>query len=229
MTDKHAYFQSPGNFMQLITHLRRTFPATVSADTLKKLGIAPKNESYLINTLRFLGLIDQDGNKTELAGQVFSTHRDEDFQAAFGPVVEKAYPELFALHGDASWDLSRDQLITFFRQTDQSSASVGGYQAGAFKCLAALAGHGDVPEQKPAKANGQKAKPVTKPKEKAAKASPAEQAGAGLIIEPQSGKTTTALSDVGLTVRIEINLPAEGDQETYDRIFKSIRENLLNG
>ena len=35
--------------------------------------------------------------------------------------------------------------------------------------------------------------------------------------------------DVGLTVRIEINLPAVADQETYDRIFKSIRENLLNG
>jgi hypothetical protein len=35
--------------------------------------------------------------------------------------------------------------------------------------------------------------------------------------------------NVGLTVRIEINLPATGDQDTYDKIFKSIRENLLNG
>jgi hypothetical protein len=35
--------------------------------------------------------------------------------------------------------------------------------------------------------------------------------------------------NLGLTVRIEINLPATGDQETYDKIFKSIRENLLNG
>lgn len=34
---------------------------------------------------------------------------------------------------------------------------------------------------------------------------------------------------VGLTVRIEINLPAVDDQDTYDKIFKSIRENLLNG
>jgi hypothetical protein len=34
---------------------------------------------------------------------------------------------------------------------------------------------------------------------------------------------------VGLTVRIEINLPPGGDQATYDAIFKSIRENLLNG
>jgi len=28
--------------------------------------------------------------------------------------------------------------------------------------------------------------------------------------------------NVALTVRIEINLPATGDQDTYDRIFKSI-------
>jgi hypothetical protein len=33
---------------------------------------------------------------------------------------------------------------------------------------------------------------------------------------------------MALTVRIEINLPAGGDQSTYDCIFKSIRENLLN-
>ena len=33
--------------------------------------------------------------------------------------------------------------------------------------------------------------------------------------------------NVGLTVRIEINLPANGSQATYDNIFKSIRENLL--
>jgi hypothetical protein len=34
---------------------------------------------------------------------------------------------------------------------------------------------------------------------------------------------------VGLTVRIEVNLPANGDQETYDRIFRSIRKNLIDG
>lgn len=33
---------------------------------------------------------------------------------------------------------------------------------------------------------------------------------------------------VGLTVRVEINLPAGGNKETYDAIFKSIRENLID-
>ena len=35
-------------------------------------------------------------------------------------------------------------------------------------------------------------------------------------------------NNFGLTVRIEINLPASGDQDTYDKIFKSIRSNLIN-
>jgi hypothetical protein len=43
--------------------------------------------------------------------------------------------------------------------------------------------------------------------------------------EANAGKRT---NNLGLTVRIEINLPAGGDQDTYDRIFKSIRENLLS-
>jgi len=34
--------------------------------------------------------------------------------------------------------------------------------------------------------------------------------------------------DIALTVRIEVNLPTASDQKTYDMIFRSIRENLLN-
>ena len=35
--------------------------------------------------------------------------------------------------------------------------------------------------------------------------------------------------DIGLTLRIEINLPADGTKETYDNIFKSIKENFIDG
>ena len=111
-------------------------------------GLAPKNESYLLNTLRFLGLIDEAGNKTEVAGKVFSQHQDEAFQKEFAHVVENACPELFALHAANAWNLNMAGLITFFRQNDQSSAPVGKYQANTFKSLAALAGHVDAPESK---------------------------------------------------------------------------------
>lgn len=38
-----------------------------------------------------------------------------------------------------------------------------------------------------------------------------------------------SIADVGLTVRIEVNLPAGGEESTYDAIFKSIRKNLIDG
>ncbi len=63
MADKHPYVSAPGNLVQVINHFRKSFPAKVNADTLKKLGFAPKNESYVLNVLRHLGLIDDDGNK----------------------------------------------------------------------------------------------------------------------------------------------------------------------
>ena len=45
MSDKHPYTPATGHVVQVITHFRKSFPVTVTADTLKKLGFAPKNES----------------------------------------------------------------------------------------------------------------------------------------------------------------------------------------
>jgi hypothetical protein len=42
----------------------------------------------------------------------------------FEAVVKEGYKELFALHADKTWTLDDGQLITFFRQNDQSSAIV---------------------------------------------------------------------------------------------------------
>lgn len=215
MADKHPYVTSPGPLIQVVNHLRDSFPSPMNAETLKKLGFAPKNESYIINTLRFLGFIDQEGNKTKEAGEIFSLHQDEAFQEEFGSIVKKSYTELFTLHGEKSWVLDLDSLITFFRQTDQSSGIVGKRQANTFLALAGLSGHGELPQPKASK-KGDTLKKTKKTSTKTLEKSK----------EIKTGDTATR--DFGLTVRIEINLPAEGDQETYDRIFKSIRENLLN-
>ncbi|MGB8952605.1 MAG: DUF5343 domain-containing protein [Candidatus Aminicenantales bacterium] len=226
MADKHPYITSAGGLIQVINHLRSSFPASLTADTLKKLGYAPKNETYIISTLRFLGLIDKDGGKTEAAGKIFSLHQDKDFQKAFAQLVTTGYKELFALHGEKTWGLNSSQLITFFRQNDQSSAIVGKRQANTFLTLSGLSGHHELPEAK----GTSKTDADKKPKKKQAKATPLEVTKAKEKSEPKTGVNGgLKVRDVGLTVRIEINLPAEGTQETYDRIFKSIRENLLNG
>lgn len=219
MADNHAYVPAPGVVVPIINHLRGSFPTAITADTLKKLGFAPKNESYVLNVLRFLGMIDETGKRTDLATKIFSMHDDNSFSKAFSERVKIAYSSLFDLHGEKTWDLDTDSLITFFRQADHTSAITGKRQAATFQILAGFSGHGDMPQTK---TTSKKAKEVNDKKDK-----PKEQTSAKPVV-PKTDNSNQH-QPVGLTVRIEINLPADGDQETYDRIFKSIRGNLING
>lgn len=223
----HPYISGAGNIAHMVAQLRKSFPASINADTVKKLGIAPNNESYVINVLQFVGVIDAEGKKTSDAAKAFSVHKDEEFATKFAVLVQKSYSSLFDLHGTDAWNLDANELITFFRQSDQTSAIIGNRQAGTFKVLAGLAGHGDVPELKAKKTskNLNTAKP-SKPKEVTPSTNPASKSERASFEKRQGGGENAA---IGLTVRVEINLPADGTKETYDNIFKSIRENLLGG
>jgi Family of unknown function (DUF5343) len=114
VAEKHPY-ASPGAVIAAVNQFRKSFPAKVSADTLRKLSIAPNNESYVINTLRFIGAIDEEGNKTEKSTGAFNQHDLTAFQQAFAEMVKAAYSELFVLHKDGAWELHFDGLISFFR------------------------------------------------------------------------------------------------------------------
>lgn len=224
MADNHPYVPAPGTIVPIINHLRGSFPATITADTLKKLGFAPKNESYAINVLRYLGIIDENGKKTPSASKIFSVHEDEAFQQAFSEIVKKGYSDLFELHAEKAWTLDTDSLITFFRQSDQTSEITGKRQASTFQILAGFSGHGEFPTKKGVAQKKATPKTVEKNGRKSEKGKTKRDTSPDrVVLKDGQG------SPVGLTVRIEINLPADGDQETYDRIFKSIRENLLNG
>ena len=220
MANKYPYVASAGPLLRTIEHLRRSFPREVTADTLRKLGLAPKNESYVINVLRFLGVIDDQGKKADPNAVAFLQHETDAFAKEFKTLVRDSYEELFELHGDDAWDLDRAALTQFFRTSDHSTDVVGKRQAGTFVTLARLSGYGEVPKSKevaPPKSIGRKASPK-KAKERM------EKGNSGLV---RTGDAESA-RQIGLTVRIEVNLPVDGDQETYDRIFRSIRENLID-
>jgi hypothetical protein len=222
MTAKHPYISSSGYLGQFISHSRKSFPSSVTVETLRKLGIAPKNESYIINILKYLGLIDQEGAKTDVATRIFSLHDDAAFATEFGKLVAEIYKDLFELHGDNTWNLDLDALINYFRASDSTSEVVGRYQALTFKKLVTFAGYGTISDPKvnvsKTPANGKKSSRKNEAKHST---QPTPQ--------PQNHENTNyKTNNIGLTVRIEINLPSDGDKETYDRIFSSIRENLLN-
>jgi len=218
MNEKHPY-ASPGSVVAAVNHFRKAFPAKVAADTLRKLAIAPNNESYVINTLRFVGALDNEGNKTAKSTDAFNKHEDPAFQKAFGEMVKAAYAELFKLHGDEAWELEMKKLISFFRSNDRTSDAVGRRQASTFQALSSLAGHGEG-------AVSQKAS--TKPKEVKQRGAKGTAQTSSTVHKESPSSDGRQIRDVGLTVRIEVNLPPGAEQEIYDRIFKSIRENLID-
>lgn len=61
MATTYPYISSSGPVVKTVERFRKQFPGEVTAETLRKLGIAPKNESYVINILKFLNLIDEIG------------------------------------------------------------------------------------------------------------------------------------------------------------------------
>ncbi len=215
MAEKFPYMHSSGMIEKVIKQLRRSFPEPFTANTLKKFGLVPKNESYAINLLRFLGLIDEEGRKVSDAAKAFLLHHDHEFAEAFQTLVEKSYKSLFDHHGDQAWTIDHGQLVTFFRQSSGSSDLVGGRQALTFETLARICERREraAPRTQPSPRNAVRKK----------SAAPKLQAQA----RPKGTDRLEQQPQMGLTVRIEINLPAQGDKETYDTIFRSIRENLL--
>src|SRR6267154_869047 len=98
MAVRYPYVASPGPILRTVEQLRKNFPKELTAETLRKLGIAPKNESYVNNVLRFLGAIDEEGKKVDDKASAFLQHKPEDFAKAVEKLVRDSYEELFELH-----------------------------------------------------------------------------------------------------------------------------------
>jgi len=223
MPSKHPYISSAATSIPaIIEKLKSAFPrAGVTVATLKQLQIAPSNESSLVNILKFVGIIDSEGKRTKEASAALFKSDEKDFFKSFEPLVKKSYFKLFDLHGDSAWGLSKKELVGFFRGRDETGAATGDRQASTFMVLASLCGRREplaVTKDKPKKHTPPKAKDkVPTAKSRNTSSVPSGQ-------NPGLAKDKT----IGLAVKVEINLPAGGSKETYDNIFKSIRENLLD-
>jgi hypothetical protein len=138
--------------------------------------------------------------------------------------VKSAYSDLFDLRSDGAWTMSKDQLIGYFRNVDKTSNIIAGRQVAVFMALRALAGH----QPEGATVGKPRVTTPTKAKTSHKKVKTVDQKKlyeAAQDVESSSSKQPKG--DMALTVRIEINLPAEGTRETYDAIFKSIKANLF--
>jgi hypothetical protein len=115
----------------------------VDAGYLQRFGIAPANESYIISILRFLGLINEEGDRRDENAD-FLFGGDEVFKPGLEQTVRGAYSQLFDEMGDDALTAERDALTNWFRASDKTSSLVGQRQASTFQTLVALGGYGEV-------------------------------------------------------------------------------------
>jgi hypothetical protein len=223
----YPYTSGQVSIVQTFAQLRKGFPGKVDASYLKRLNIAPSNESYVITILRFLSLIDEDGSRVEGKTDYLFGNGDS-FKSGLEGALRLAYSKVFDEMGDGAWDAAKDDLTHWFRTSDRTSELVGQRQALTFQTLAALAGHGDVPAVR----SGAAKKTTVAAPRSSTKEATAKKATPNKRVEKPTGDDHDGSSknsqDVGLTVRIEVNLPPGGDADTYDAIFASIKKHLMS-
>jgi Family of unknown function (DUF5343) len=227
----YPYSSGQAGVVQTFSQLRKGFPPKVDAGYLQRFNIAPRNESYIISILRFLDLIDEDGNRVQDKADYFFGD-DDAFKSGLEGALRTAYLQVFNEMGDGALDAQKSDLTHWFRASDKTSDLVGQRQATTFQTLAALAGHGDLPTVR----SGAAKKPATPGpaarRTTAAKTTPSKQLHKPREDEDVDGGGDDGRAknwqDVGLTVRIEVNLPPGGDADTYDLIFASIRKHLMS-
>ncbi len=230
----YPYISGQVAITQTFSQLRKGFPGKVDAGYLQRFSIAPSNESYVISILRFLGLIDEEGNRVEDKTGYFWGN-DDSFKSGLEGTLRGAYSQVFDEMGEGALDTPKDDLAHWFRAADKTSALVGQRQASTFQTLAALAGHGDLPAARPIAAkksttstSGSTAKQTTARKTTPKKQEEKPDGNDGADQDGGDNSGGKSGQGVGLTVRIEVNLPAGGDAGTYDAIFASIKKHLMS-
>jgi len=188
--------------------LRSNFPAQLSSETLKKLGIAPRNECATLSIIRNLGFIDDTGRRTAQAAALFQMTSESAFQAGLAAHLMSHYRDLFEIRGEHAWSLPTSDLATYFAQADGTSAKVSRLQARTFQVLAETAGRlsGDAPRNN--------TEPYTPP--------PGEPAPV------PANEALTLTRTGGVHVHIHITLPADANPCAQQELLQNIRETLID-
>jgi hypothetical protein len=226
----HPYTTTVHGLNALIEHLRTVFPARLTPVTLRTWRIGRSNESSLLATLRFLGVVDEDRNTLPQAREVFTAPTDEEFAEGFANMVRSAYGELFEEFGEDAWTLSRDALISYMKAADRTSARVRDQQAVTFQTLARHAGRGTAIRASSREKGGRRPAPLPDPSRGGERSAPGHHAEF-----PQTDGIAAGINVVstpGANMRnpiiVNINLPLTDNSQVYDDIFRSLRQHLID-
>jgi hypothetical protein len=204
----YPYTYSAKNFKSFLTEISsRGIPDKIDEKYLESVGYAKAVDKRMIPVLKFIKVINKDGTLNENYVNFRDVSKSKYLMAS---LVKNAYADLFTDFPDAD---RRDNktLINWFKTKMGVNERTATYTASTFKVLCSFADF--VPAEEKEVAVDEEKEPVTEEAilEKAKLLMKREEITPGLIIN----------------VNIQLALPATENVDVYDKIFKSLKENIL--
>lgn len=200
------YLMTPGKAAEYMAAVQAgNAPARFTQDFLEGLGFKSKNDRKLVSVLISLGFLESNKVPTQVYREYLDPERGP---VILGEQIKKAYADLFTLLRDAP-AADTQTLIGKFKSLCNVKESTAEKVAHTFRNLCDIAEFIDDAEVIPE----QDSEPVI--------AAPREAAPAPPSVPKATG--------IGLSHRIEINLPNTTNIDVYNAIFRSLKENLLDG
>jgi hypothetical protein len=176
-------------------------PTKITVEYLESLGYKSKNDRAIIGVLKFIGFLDQSG----VPNEKYRLSRDKGkSRSVMAEALRQSYSELFAIFPDAQ-NKDNEALKNFFSTRMSVSGDVIADVANTFKILCEFA---DFDAGIPVLAQ--------------------ETAAPRIGGQPAASvRTSIGLSGMTINLNIQLQLPATDNTEVYDKIFQSLKKNLL--
>ena len=195
---EYPYIVKVGSLRAFLTGIPGTGePPKVTTEYIESLGFKSKNDRPILTILKFVNFLDQEGQPTDY----YRLYRDKGKnRAVMADCIRKAYPDLFSTFPDA-YNKDSEALRNFFSSKMKGGEAVLVNAVNTFKALCEFADF-DAPSIL----------------EIATKAPPGQQKSLGTpVIHPS----------LHVNLSIEIQLPVTENPEIYDKIFQSLRKNII--
>ncbi|WP_421910381.1 DUF5343 domain-containing protein [Marinobacter sp.] len=205
----YPYTTVPGKLSEFLGKIQQLgIPEKVNTRWLPTVGFASKNDRSLIPVLKYISLISESGEPTE----VWKEFRGAGGGRALGRAVQAAYRELFATYPDANVRTT-SELQAFFRGHSSYGAQAVSKAVATFK---AICQHAEFDgERTESVAPDQIADPVQN-----------GSLGAAMQVPTPPMTQSSPQSRPSLHIDIQIHISPEASTEQIEKIFESMGKHL---
>lgn len=206
---EYAYTSGTGKLKKFLDEIHTSgVPGKLTHKELEKRGYRTKEDRRIVSILKAIGFADNSGVPTKR----YTDYRNNDIsKKVLAEGIREGYPNLFRTYPNA-YKQDPKKLQAFFSSDTTLGAQAVNYIVGTFQALCSLANFDG--EDTPINTDG---KELTEP-------SGNNSTSPKVPISPEMIEG----SSVTINVNLQLSLPETKDYEIYDKIFESLKKNLLD-